>query len=267
MRVIGCQTNIQWENPEANFVEIERLLEPQQVEPDSLIVLPEMFATGFSMNVSRIANLRSAEQFLTRISIQYQSWVVAGVVGEASDGRGSNRALVISPDGQEIGSYTKIHPFTFGGENQHYAPGGEVNIFEINGVKLCPFVCYDLRFPEIFRTAAVRGAEVFTVIANWPKARSAHWTALLQARAIENQAFVLGVNRTGRDPHLEYDGQSAIVAPLGETLSRANDEAGCVAATLDLANLKQWREKFPALADARHPFTPNGSGGTNRREA
>ena len=193
------------------------------------------------------AELIATSHTITRVAPSMAS-TLSGIAGSWLD-----RALVISPDGQEIGSYTKIHPFTFGGENQHYAPGGEVNIFEINGVKFCPFVCYDLRFPEIFRTAAVRGAEVFTVIANWPKARSAHWTALLQARAIENQAFVLGVNRTGKDPHLEYDGQSAIVAPLGETPSRANDEAGCVAATLDLANLKQWRKRVGAQMPTSNP--------------
>ena len=119
------------------------------------------------------------------------------------------------------------------------------------GAAVCPLVCYDLRFPELWRVAALAGAEVFTIGASWPEARQAHWRALLIARAIENQAYVVGVNRVGRDPSHQYRGGSMIVAPGGEIIAEAGREPTVVDAELDPEALRRWREEFPALQDVR----------------
>ena len=256
MRIIGCQYSITWESPEANFESVNQLLEGSEFETESLIILPEMFATGFSMNVDRIADDPLIKPFLGALALKYRSWIIAGYVTRSPDGRGSNQALIYSPEGTQMGSYDKIHPFSFGGEDKVYAPGETVHVFEVGDFRICPFVCYDLRFPEIFRTATRMGANTFVVIANWPSPRTAHWTALLRARAIENQAFVVGVNRTGKDPKVSYSGQSIVFNPLGEIISEQDESTSTLDATLEMVELEEWRKKFPALQDIHQSFTP-----------
>ena len=256
MKVVACQFAIAWENPEANFDTVTRLLESTDVEPGSLIVLPEMFATGFSMNVARIANNPQVRPFLAETARRYQSWLVGGYVAQAPDGRGLNQALVYDPQGVEIGSYDKVHPFSYAGEDKVYAAGQSLQVVSVAGFKLCPLVCYDLRFPELFRAATVKGADLFVVIANWPEPRTAHWSTLLQARAIENQAFVVGVNRTGQDPKLSYAGHSCLISPKGERLVELGDAPGAASTDMDPADVSNWRQQFPALQDIRFPFQP-----------
>lgn len=256
MRIIGCQYSISWENPEANLEAVNQLLETSEIGPESLIVLPEMFATGFSMNVDRIADNPLIKPYLSALALKHQSWIIAGFVTRAPDGRGGNQALIYAPAGNQVGSYDKIHPFSFGGEDKVYAPGKTVHVFEIGDFRICPFVCYDLRFPEIFRTATRMGANTFVVIANWPSPRTAHWTALLRARAIENQAFVIGINRTGTDPKLSYSGQSVVFSPLGEIIAEQGESPSLLDATLQFPELAEWRKKFPALQDIHHSFMP-----------
>jgi len=127
-------------------------------------------------------------------------------------------------------------------------------MFAWQSFQVAPFICYDLRFPELFRASARRGAQLFAVIANWPLTRAQHWITLLQARAIENQAYVAGVNRCGRDPKLGYNGRSLIISPQGDILADAEDKECVISAELDLAGLLAWREKFPALQDMRPDF-------------
>ena len=140
-----------------------------------------------------------------------------------ADGRGRNEAVVFNPEGKLICRYAKIHPFSFGGESKHYAPGTEIVSFQWHDFVAAPFICYDLRFPEVFRIATRRGAHLIAVIANWPAKRVSHWVALLQALAIENQAYVVGVNRVGNDPKLGYPGRSLIVDPQGEIVAEGSD--------------------------------------------
>jgi predicted amidohydrolase len=153
-----------------------------------------------------------------------------------------------------VAKYRKMHPFSLGGENEHYAAGQDPVIFDWNGVKVCPLVCYDLRFPEIFRTAVVRGAEVFVVIANWPRARQRHWEILLKARAVENQAYLVGINRVGRDPNLKYRGGSLIVDPRGEVIAEGMEREVVIRAEIDPADLRDYRRRFPALRDMNRAF-------------
>lgn len=145
-----------------------------------------------------------------------------------------------------------MFPFSLGGEDQYYEKGENVVFFEFGGFVISPLICYDLRFPEPFRIATKRGAELMTVIAQWPSRRTQHWIDLLKARAIENQAYIIGVNRCGSDPALEYDGRSIVVDPHGNIIADAGENEGIAEADLDQHIVKQWRMDFPALRDIRN---------------
>lgn len=255
MKVFGVQLDIQWEDKTANYERVRSLLQSATPPPGSLLVLPEMFATGFSMNVADIAESEGecsqTERFLAALARETSCYVLGGVIKPHGDGRGRNEAPVFGPDGKLLARYCKMHPFTFGGEHKHYAAGDEIALFEWQGFQAAPFICYDLRFPEIFRAATKRGANLLCVIANWPVPREAHWRALLRARAIENQAYVIGINRCGDDPKLHYSGHSQIIDPRGEILADGGNEEGVISAELNLLELETYRREFPALADIR----------------
>ena len=254
MNVIALQLDIVWENKTANFDHVRRLLKGAAPGRDSLVVLPEMFATGFTMNTDAMAEPYGGEteQFLAGIAREFGVCLVAGAPMRGRDGRARNKALVFSPSGELLAFYAKMRPFTPGGESKHYAAGERPAVFDWQGWKIAPFVCYDLRFPEIFREAtAAHQPHLFTVIANWPVKRIHHWVRLLQARAIENQAYVVGVNRVGRDPQHVYSGRSVIVDYHGEILVDAGDGEGCISSPLDLNALVKYRADVPFLADMR----------------
>jgi predicted amidohydrolase len=257
MNLAGLQFDLAWEDRAANAATARRLVTGAGVTPGSLIVLPEMGLTGFSMNVARVADTeaRESETALCSLARDTGSWVVGGLVSRAADGRGRNEALVATPEGGVAGRYAKMHPFTFSGEEKHYAPGAEPLVLPCGPFSLAPFVCYDLRFPEIFRTAARRGATLFVVIACWLETRHAHWRPLLQARAIENQAWVVGVNRCGRDPKYNYPGGSIVFAPDGRAVAELGSGEGVLRAELDPAAVPAVREPFPVLRDLRADWT------------
>jgi len=199
------------------------------------------------------------EQFLAAAAKEFGVCIVAGAAMRAEDGRVRNKALVFSSDGKPLAFYAKMQPFTLGGESQHYAAGNHPVVFDWRGWSVAPFICYDLRFPEIFRAATgARQPHLFVVIASWPVKRIHHWTRLLQARAIENQAYVVGVNRCGRDPQHVYNGRSAIVDFHGEIIADRGDEEGTIQAQLDLAKLQDYRRDLPFLADLRADFVKRG---------
>lgn len=254
MKVLGIQFDIAWENKPANFAKVRQMLAQAAPESGSLVVLPEMFATGFSMNAAAIAELPGAETtgFLTTLAREFCVTVLAGAAVLGIDGRPRNHALACAPDGSLLASYAKMRPFSPGGETDHYAAGDQVAIFRWNECSVSPFICYDLRFPELFRAAArAQAPELFAVIASWPAKRVSHWVRLLQARAIENQAYVIGVNRVGNDPYFKYSGRSLIIDPQCEILADAGEIEGCVSAALDLPALRQYRHGLPFLADLR----------------
>jgi Predicted amidohydrolase len=254
MTFLGLQFDIAWENKPANFANVRRLLSKAAPQKDSLVVLPEMFATGFSMNVSLVAEPYGAdtEQFLAATAREFGIYLIAGAPMRGRDGRARNKALVFSPAGELLAFYAKMRPFTPGGESEHYVAGEHPVTFKWNEATVSPFVCYDLRFPELFReAAAAHRPELFVVIASWPDKRIHHWVALLQARAIENQAYVIGVNRIGTDPFYTYCGRSLIVDHQGAILADAGTAEGFISAELDLANLRKYREGLPFLADLK----------------
>ncbi len=254
MNVIAVQSDVVWENPPANFANLRRWLVNAAPERNSLVALPEMFATGFSMNAAATAETvgGATEQFLARTAQELGICLVAGVARRGSDGKARNQALVFSSEGELLTCYTKQRPFSPGGEAEHYTAGEQSVTFRWNDCTVSPFICYDLRFPELFREAvAAHRPELIGVIANWPAKRIHHWVRLLQARAIENQAYVLGVNRVGADPHYAYCGRSLIIDPHGEILADAGEGEGVIQVKLDLASLRKYREGLPFLADLR----------------
>jgi predicted amidohydrolase len=253
MNIVCCQLDVVWENKTANYERTRRLLASANVPAGSLVLLPEMFSTGFSMNVAAIAEgeARDGEKFLAHTAEEFRSYLLGGVVTATAEGRGRNEAVIFAPDGPQIARYCKMHPFTPGGETKRYQAGQGVVTFHWHDFVVSPFICYDLRFPEVFRLATRRGAQLFVVIASWPATRDKHWIQLLQARAIENQAYVAGVNRCGRDPKFTYSGRSLIIDPRGEILADAGHEEKVIQAVADLKGLTAYRSELPFLEDMR----------------
>ena len=255
MHVACCQMDIAWEDKPANYRQVEVLLSATPLPAGTLLLLPEMFATGFTMNAGAVAEPIDGptSRFLAELARRYGIFVQAGVViGTGSAAHPRNETLVFAPDGRLLARYAKIHLFSFAGEQEHYTPGEEIVSFAWSETVVAPCICYDLRFPELFRAAVARGAEVVSAIACWPAAREAHWRALLRARAIENQCYVTAVNRCGCDPSgTAYSGGRRIVDPGGAILADAGQHEGVIQATLGLESLRSYRREFPALRDRR----------------
>lgn len=251
--------DIAWEDKQANYDRVERLVAKAGPVRGDLILLPEMFDTGFSFNVERTADSDLATlNYLKQLAADLEVYVQGARTVQGPGGRGENRATVIGPDGEVLADYTKIHPFSLGKEHERFPGGMEVVTYPLrNGedsVTVCPAICYDLRFPELFRIGLTQGAGMYAIGANWPQARAMHWRALLIARAIENQAFVLGVNRTGSDPNLTYAGGSIAIGPRGDVLGELGPEEAPLSVEVDPAELRMWREKFPAWRDGKLNF-------------
>ncbi len=251
MQVVAVQLNMVWQDKSANHRRVLRLLDAADFDRGALIVLPEMFETGFSMDVQATAQTeaRQGETFLRELAAKYDAAVMGGVAGEIVNQMSSNQAVAFAPDGTELVRYQKMKPFSLTGEEKHYAAGAESKVFSWQDVQIAPFICYDLRFPEIFRDAVRKGAELITLIACWPAVRSEHWVRLLQARAIENLAAVVGVNRCGAEPGLTFDGRSAAFDHMGKPLFEASDEEQVIVQDIDIESARRWRDKFPALRD------------------
>ena len=253
MQIVAVQLNSVWEDKPASHQRVRELLASQPIKSNSLIVLPEMFDTGFSMNTSATGQTEAneSESFLREMAKTHQAAVLAGVVSQSDENGVKNEAVAVAPDGTELVRYRKMQPFTLTGEDKQYGAGDSHRLFEWCGLKVAPFLCYDLRFPEVFRPAARDGAELFVVMACWPMKRSEHWVRLLQARAIENQAYVVGVNRCGKEPKFEYDGRSSAFDPHGAPLFEADGAEQALSASIDANTVQDWRAEFPALRDMR----------------
>lgn len=251
MRVHLVQLDIQWEDAPANRGRVESLMKAAGVAPGDLVLLPEMFDTGFSFNTERTADVRhESRDFVAHLARSYGVSVVAGITAAAREAgaRARNRALVADPAGHIVAQYDKRHLFPLGepSEAGRLEAGSELTLFNWAGLELCPLICYDLRFPELFAAGLARGAQGFCLVANWPSVRAGHWRALLIARAIENQAFVFAVNRVGRDPRLSYAGGSMVIDPFGEIALESDEREGVTSASVDPAKVVEWRRQFPA---------------------
>lgn len=234
MRVALVEADTVWEDPAANRARLRELLPAADVA-----ILPEFAFTGFTMDPRSDPD---AEPFLIDLARERGQAIVAGYIGEGP----RNVAVAVDAAGAVLARYAKLHPFTYADEHLHYRSGDDLPVFGLGGVQAAMLICYDLRFPEAFREAALKGAEIFFVIANWPAQRVEQWRTLLRARAIENQAFVVGVNRLGTDPRESYVSSSLVAGPQGEVL---HEGPGVV--DLDPEVAREWRREFPALRDIR----------------
>lgn len=252
MHVACCQFDILWEDKPANYAKVEAMIADAALPPGTLLLLPEMFATGFSMNAHVIAegvDGRTA-RFMAELATRHGIYVLGGVViAGGRDQRPRNEALLFDPAGNLLSRYAKIQLFTLAGESAHYQPGEERGFFWLADCPCQVAICYDLRFPEVFRSTPT--PEVVAVIANWPVTRASHWRRLLQARAIENQSYVIGLNRCGADPLWNYSGRSQIIGPHGDVMADALEGEGVISAELGLDAVRDYRRMFPALTDMR----------------
>lgn len=253
MKVAAIQHDIVWEDPSANFARLAPRVADAAAAGAHLAVLAEMYSTGFSMDTARVAEPVDgpSAQFLVDRAIEHGIWI-CGSVPEVhpGDARPANTLVLAAPDGA-VHRYRKIHPFTYGGEHEQYSAGDQLVTVDIDGVRCSLFVCYDLRFADEFWGLA-SDTDCYVVVANWPRARREHWRTLLRARAIENQAYVVAVNRVGRGGKLDYAGDSAVIGPFGEELTVA-EGAGetTLFADVDPALVASTRARFPFLPDRR----------------
>jgi omega-amidase len=254
MEILCLQTNIVWHDPGANLEAISAMLEEARPATGALAVLPEMCTSGFSRDVAAATcGTSAAESALAALAQRHGIALMAGMAVRTAEA-GANESVTWGPDGRELARYRKLQPFTPAEEHVNYPAGAQVVTFQYGGFTIAPFICYDLRFPEIFRAAVRRGADLIAVIGNWPNRRHQHWTTLLKARAIENQAAVIGVNRAGTDPQFTYAGGSIILGPQAEVLAEAGEAPGCIRVAVTPEPVREWRSAFPALRDQRSDY-------------
>jgi omega-amidase len=250
LRVSLVQQPLLWQDPAGNRAHFARLLAPLAGKTD-LVVLPETFTTGFSMEVEKIGEPADGEsvQWLRHQAAVLDAAITGSVV-TLEDGRYYNRLSWVTPD-QSVRHYDKRHLFRMGGEHEHFTPGRQAWSIPWRGLRVCPLVCYDLRFPVYSRRRADLDYDLLLYVANWPAPRADVWRALLPARAIENQAYVVGVNRIGTDGvQARYAGDSMAIDFRGRSLAQAHELPGVLTVELPAAPLQAFREKFPAHLDA-----------------
>ncbi|MDO4179880.1 MAG: amidohydrolase [Bacteroidales bacterium] len=253
MKVTILQRNIEWANPSLNVARADEALAGL---PDAdLFVWPEMFSTGFCTQPEGIAESADSDtlQWMKRKAAE-RDCAIAGSVAVCEEGKYYNRFYFVTPDGN-VFHYNKKHLFTYGGEHERFTAGTERVVVDFRGVRILLAVCYDLRFPVWTRNKG--DYDMILYVASWPTPRVDAWSALLRARAIENQCYVAGVNRVGNDPYCDYSGGSVIIDPYGKTLAECpwNTESSATA-EIDMEALEKFRKKFPVLGDA-DPFTLN----------
>ncbi len=252
MKVALVQYSPEWEKPERNAEKLYAMLDDADLSDVDLLVFPELTLTGFTMNTKKFAEEIDgiSFRFFIAVAVKFKTDVLGGVI-EKDNGKIHNALLHVNKQGLIMARYAKIHPFSFANENKYFDSGNEPVITEAGKTKIGLSICYDLRFPELYRIYAMRGAEIIVNIANWPVTRIEHWNLLLRANAVFSQAFIVGVNRTGKDPFNEYNGNSAIVNPAGKAITETASGEKVIIAEIDAEEAKEYRAKFPFLKDAK----------------
>lgn len=246
--------DIAWEDKAANLARAAELIASASSNGCDVIALPEMFNSGFSMNHSAFAEegLGETSALLSESAKKYEIYVIAGyAIKSPHEEKARNMAFVFDKKGLMTATYTKMRPFSFASEDKHYIAGEHTALFDIDGTPSSVFICYDLRFPELFRQVA-REIQMIFVIANWPASRKEHWLTLLKARAIENQCFIIGVNRRGIDNNgIEHPGASIVIAPSGNMLCLGNEKDELVVCEIAPDESVRVRSQFPFLNDMK----------------
>ena len=254
LRIAAIQHDIVWNDRDANFDRLAPLVRSAAASGAGLVLLTETFSTGFVTNDGDIGEPEGgpSASFLRDQAREHGVWVggtCPEIPADAADRRPYNSFVLAGPDGA-LHRYRKIHPFSYGGEEKYFRPGTDFLTVDVEGLRVSLFVCYDLRFADEF-WALARDTDVYLVPANWPEKRRLAWTTLLQARAIENQAYVVGVNRVGDGNGIGYCGDSRIVDPVGELLATAAHTESILLADVSAARVRSTRDHFPFLQDRR----------------
>ena len=253
LKIAALQSILHWHDPEVNKSHIAQFLDNQQVDTD-ILILPEMFTTGFSMEAPALAEAEEGKslEWMQTIALKYDCLLVGSIIIH-ENGAYFNRLLAVDKNGI-LARYNKRHLFRMANEHIVYQAGIEKVIFEYKGWRICPQICYDLRFPVWSRNPVSEDGYAYDLliyVANWPAMRAKHWVNLLTSRAIENQSYVVGVNRVGKDGNdLPYSGNSAIIDYMGEKMAYLEDKEGLLNATITYENMNKWRNKFPIWKDA-----------------
>ncbi len=252
MKIALYQMHIIWEEKEANYLQLETKLKEMYASKIDLFLLPEMSFTGFSMetDVTKERHLETVGK-MAEYAKKYQLAIGFGWVKDCGE-KSENHYSVIDKNGEIVSDYAKIHPFSFSGEDRKFQGGESIDVFELGRIKCSTFICYDLRFPEIFQIAS-RTANVIYVPANWPAARNEHWKCLLRARAIENQVYIIAINCVGEINGLSYSGDSCIINPNGEVLVELSDKEGVIEYEL-IDDVEKYRNVFQVKNDRREDW-------------
>jgi predicted amidohydrolase len=252
VRIAAIQHDTVWEDPRANFEHLAPRVAGAAAAGARLIVLTEMYSTGFSMRTERTGEPVDGPStaFLVEQARQHDCWVAGSLPERPAEGvRPFNTLVLAGPDGTTA-RYRKIHPFTYSGEHEHFDAGSDHVTVDVDGLRVSLFICYDLRFADEF-WAVAPDTDVYLLPANWPSARREHWRTLLRARAIENQAYVVGVNRVGRGDDLDYAGDSAIIDPMGQTLASASTVEATLVTEVGAERVAEVRDRLRFLQDRR----------------
>jgi omega-amidase len=249
LRVALGEYDVGFHQPEASLERASVCVARAASAGARLVLLPEMCSTGFTMDPEEWAEPEDGPAYtrLAQLAKTHDVWIIAGIATR----RGTefyNVAAVFDSEGSLVATYAKQRLFAYGEEHEHYAAGSAPVVVDIDGVRVAPFICYDLRFPELFRAVAPN-VDLITVIANWPAARRAHWDVLLHARSIENLAYVAGVNRTGVGGGLTYDGGSAAYDPWGQLGAVKLAIASPMVIDVSTERVRSLRDRYPFLAD------------------
>ncbi|MBE3142420.1 MAG: carbon-nitrogen family hydrolase [Planctomycetes bacterium] len=260
MKIACIQFAILWEAPEANFERVKVLIKEAKQNGAELICLPELFSTGVTRNSDKFAEQEDGKtgKFLSEQAKKNDTYLLGSFIEKSKEKKSlpKNAVIVFNPKGKLVCKYQKNHVFTYGNEDKAYSNGKGISCFKMNAFVFYPFICYDLRFPELFRIAIERAneANVFIIPANWPNPRKDHWVTLLRARAIENQAYVIGINRCGNSPELSFFGSSMIVSPKGEIIAQSGEAEETILADLRPEEVNEWRTTFSVLKDKRTKY-------------
>lgn len=251
-----CSLDIVWENKEKNKRTCEKAICAAAERRTDMILFPEMTLTGFSMNVEKNADQnQESMHFFQHLAKKYRMTIGFGYVTQKENGRGENHFCIVSEEESVLSDYVKIHPFTYSEEDQYYDGGDVLGVCQIGGFTCGTFICYDLRFPELFQCLPDPVDAVF-VIANWPEKRISQWNCLLQARAIELQCYVAGVNRTGDGGGLHYVESSMAFAPDGTEITGEADQWNHYI-TIDKSRMDAYRKRFPVRGDRKKEIYRN----------
>lgn len=260
MKVAAVQHDIVWCDRRANFDRLAPRIAAAADEGARLVVLSETFSTGFAVGSDDFAEPEDgpSSEFLRATAVRHGIWLAgscpeipaAPSTGSSSTDRRPANTLVLADPTGDVNRYRKIHPFTYGGEDRHVRPGTDLVTVRVDDLRVSLFVCYDLRFADEFWQLAL-DTDVYLVPANWPASRREHWSTLLRARAIENQAYVIGCNRVGEGGGLQYSGDSLIVDPFGEILAEGHHEECTLLADITAERVADVRDRFRFLPDRR----------------